>query len=491
MIDKAPGAAPFDQLLENPGEDPFGGSASDTDVTFADSYRPPTDSTDRYGESYLRRLDLELKEGAFGQADIEDFSDFNNVGRAVEDGKYSFTAESKFLKQAASILNEIGGAEAVRVTVFPDRLKLAAANTAAFVETLIPTVVNPAVKLPADETVAFILEKRKLIAMAQSLRRDAMITFEYLAQRRNLIIRGDDGVLNYPTLEVRHPPDYHNNCGIPKLLGELDPAALREAIRFLTMYVIRDDLQQNLSVIDFHPAAPALPRDAHHTETGRGVTGSASAIGVYDCTRLPRVPLRIRYNVVNVAAQLLARFHPERTRLFRAGNFFLLRDQNLYLGFDATDYSFPAVEQILAARADSHILIPREELDRHLLQLSIVNSDASTPVRWLLAGVGNSASLILEVSDIAGRVSHCALTVARRANDEFVARGGRPADLPDLDFTVNLAALKSTIAYSKTAHVLLEFIGNALRIIAATADAQAIAMLTVLNKGAASRQRGS
>jgi hypothetical protein len=430
--------------------------------------------------AYLRKVELAIKESKFGTVDVQDFKDFSTTGAPVQEGEYLFRVESAHLKLATSVLDGIvarSSQAATTVTLFSDRAKFAAFIYPTFAEILLKTTA-PITNVPAGHEVAFALDQQVLGEVAWRFSTDAIIALKYIAERRILEIRGDVN-LNINTWEPAQFPDHHRDLKeVPVSLGKIRPEGVAEAIRFLSSYAHRNDLQPQFALVDIYPTSnPKRPRTDGHA-MGRAVGGDLTAIAAYESPDLAALEFRIIYSAIPVVLNVLSRLHPDHTQLFKVGNYILFRDQNLYFGLTWTDLRFPvSVDAFLAPKSSEYVVVNRHKLLRALSKVAVVNLNPNLPVRLTLSGHGGLATLRLETRNSAGKISYDLLEVSRRSTDPQAPPIG--FEFPELDFSASLTPLRHAVERLKTADVVLEPLTETLRVGDIQDKAQAYCILPI------------
>lgn len=394
-------------------------------------------------DAMQERVAAELRSGAFGMIDVKDFSAFSAHDTIVSEGVYAFQVEQKFLKAATQMTKfttmlSKGGFGAVKVTLFPTRLRLATFNQSAFSEVFIPlhaTVAN----IDKGKEIAFIFDQGVLTKIAQSFV-DAVIQFSYDAAKSLLTITSGKTQLQLSTYAKLEFVDYHNKIGEPRYLCQLTPELLRKAINYTSLFVRKDDLQLNMSLIDIRDASV--------------IGGNYASIGVFQSDKFKGLDLRIKYDIIKAFEAIIPRFNPENTHLFETDLFYIVRDENLYFGFEKTQSKFPPINKFLEMQAPDHVLVPRVMLLNSLYKLSVVSVDRDLLVRTVISGSGTEATLTLMTKDATGKVSSDVLSVVRNSND----LGG--SDFEDIDIFVSINAFIRVVSHFDSANAQLEVLGR-------------------------------
>lgn len=385
----------------------------------------------------------------FGVLNVEDFAAFNASDYTPEAGEYIFSVEQKYLKEATrttgnTVSKTAAQFGAVKVALLKDKegrdfMRLQTFAQSAFSEQLIPLpqAVNPA--LDPNKPVAFVMDHSVLAKIADKFP-DAVITFKFLADKKLLVIEQDKTKLEIGTFERTDFTEYHSKIGEPQMKGKVNPTLLRNGVKFLQNFTRKDDIQANLSLIEF--------RDSEI------VGGTLSALGVFSSELIGDLTMKVKYEAIQTFEKMLSRFNPENTYLFETDSFYILRDETLYFGFEATKHSFPATAQFFKIASEENVLIPRVQLLNSLFKLSVVNVDRDLTVNMALDGIGHDAVLTLTTEDASGKKSRDELKVTRRANE-----GADPSFEP-WDINVNITGLIKVVGHFDTANVELELLAK-------------------------------
>ena len=131
--------------------------------------------------------------------------------------------------------------------------------------------------------------------------------------------------------------------------------------------------------------------------------------------------------------------------MFRAGTFVIFRDQNLYLGFELTEYEFPKqVFGVLDYPTVDKFGVTRQIFLSSLEKLSVVNSSPDICVSLELVGTGTAAQIHVRVVDATGRESMDAIGCTR----DLQYSGTRKIN-------VHLTQMRRIIRHFKTENIIL------------------------------------
>lgn len=388
------------------------------------------------------RVAQELRSGAFGTIDVKDFSAFSVHDAIVTEGVYAFSVEQKFLKEATQVTKfttmlSKGGFGAVKITLFPTKLRLATFNQSAFSEVFVPlhsTIEN----IDEGKEIAFIFDQGVLTKIAQSFV-DAVIQFSYDASKSLLTITSGKTQLQLSTYAKLEFVDYHNKIGSPRYLRQLPPDLLRKAINYTSLFVRKDDLQLNMSLLDIRDSSV--------------IGGNYASIGVFESAQFDGLDLRIKYDIIKAFEAIMPRFNTENTHLFETDLFYIVRDENLYFGFEKTQSKFPPVAKFFEMKAPDHVLVPRVQLLNSLYKLSVVSVDRDLLVRTIISGSGTEATLTLMTKDATGKVSSDIISVLRNSNDA-------PSAFEEIDIFVSINSFIRVVSHFESANAQLEVLGR-------------------------------
>lgn len=415
----------------------------------------------------LSTIEQEIKESGFGDVDVRDFADFNTVGEFLETGSYGFSVEARHLFQSTNIMKLIGqiGAKAdssIKITIFEDRLKLAAFSKVAFAEDLIK-LVAPATNVEKGHEVSFVFDGAVMSNIARNLAAGGIIQFVYNATRRELNIKEGSLDLSLSTKPAVDFAEFHKQIGEPIMVGQFDPLALQQSLLYLELFSQRNDTQRTMGVVNVDGGQPTA-------DFGRVTGGSHEGIAIYDTKGLANIKLRIPNPAMKPIYKIAAKMHPEGSYMFVAGKYILFRDFNLYMGFELTEYEFPKVASALNEPPTDKVSVTREQLVNALIKLSVVNSSLDSTVSLTITGTGQNAGLELRVMDSAGKVSTDRIGALRDINYTG-----------DLSFEVSMKPLGKTLKHFKTENVILTPTARSLMIRDDGENYHAVTILTIMD----------
>lgn len=393
-------------------------------------------------EEVAARIQSEMKQTAFGTVSVTDFSDFNSQDITPDTGEYNFSVEQKYLKEACSTTRLTTSSRAafgaVKVTIFRNKLRLATFNQAAFSEMLIP-LSSPSTSIEDGKEVSFIFDHSVLSKISTTFI-DAIISGTFVAEKNLLVLRSGETRLELSTFPKTEFIEYHTKIGEPVLKSTINPEVLRKGVRYAAPFVKKDDIQLNLSLIDIR--------------NGQVLGGGYASIGVFSTEALKNIDIKVKYENIKTFEAMLSKFNVENTHLFETDSFYIMRDENLYFGFEKTTFSFPPVDSFFKVQPDDFTLIPRAQFLNSLYKLSVVSIDRDLLVRLQLEGSGADAKITLTTKDSSGKQSRDILSVYRNHAE------GQKSTFEAWDVNVNIASLIKIIGHFESANVQLEKLAN-------------------------------
>ena len=190
----------------------------------------------------------ELRNSNFGWPDVRDWTEFK-----VPDylsGDYPFLFETRYLRETIAITKHAVGLSptlsGVKITVTRDKLQFTTANHAAFADLQYP-LLAPAPTIENGRQVSFILD-HAILAKIVATCPDATLNFVLQTDPPKLVIQAGKIRLDLCTLPKTFT-DYRNQLGQPNYVQQINPTILREAVRYNALWVKKNHIQQNLSVM--------------------------------------------------------------------------------------------------------------------------------------------------------------------------------------------------------------------------------------------------
>lgn len=407
----------------------------------------------------------ELKESSFGVVDIQNFEDFNKEDYVPQEGEYKFSVEQKFLKVATSItrLTASGSASsfgACKITLFNNKIKVSSFNQINFSEVFVPLHENlePAQEETEKEK-SFIFDHNILAKISQRFS-DSIITFIFNAEKSLLMIKSGKSELQLSTYPETDFTAYHSKIGETEHKGKIDTNLFRTAIKYISQFVKKNDVQLTLSIAEL--------RDGYLTG------GNNSSIGVFKSPKLEGINVKIKYEVLSILEKILPHFHGVNTHLFETDSFFILRDENLYFGFEKVIHSFPPVDDFFKSKTKGYkAIIPREELLNSLHKLSVVSINKDLLVKGIISGNAAEAELQLITKDTIGRQSTDSISINKQSTSKEVGNS---------EFNLNITNFIKLVTHFNSANIVLEEIKKAIKIKDEGEDFEAFTFLTMLEE---------
>ena len=412
-------------------------SAADGISTLAEE--ATAEGTEIAPERRAESAEMSMKTEIFGDRDVRDFTDFSASDTGEAAGEYLFAVERNQLFPAVSVAKQTSmGSRTittglVKITLFEDRIRLATFNQYSFTEYLIPTL-NKVGGVEDGGEIALVFDIGILEKISRSFPA-GVINFRFKASERIIQVESERTFLEISTYPVTEFTDYHRNLEEPEYVGPLHPILLSEAVEYHQLFIDRRD--------------QSMPRYNVSTFRDSGsVSGHASAVGHYRHEAFEGLDLSVRNDTLKTLSYVLGRLNPSNTHLFRTRHFNLIRDENVYLGLERAAVTFPDTSQLLDTAISDRVSVGREQMQRALTKLSIVNVSSDLLVRLQISGQGLDAKMRLETKDISGKVSHDTLPCLREERE-----GEEPGEI---DVSVKIATLRLILSHFTTANTILE-----------------------------------
>ena len=386
-------------------------------------------------DSSPKEVIRELKEVLYGNKDVSDFTEFLRESSVPGEGEYTFSVDTKYLKYACGILKHVYQGSKVspnliKVIVFENQLKVSGFNTISFAEVFIPlTRISSVGKGPE---IAFVFDYPTLAKITASFEK-TVLDFTYKAEKAVLEVNSGSTHLELSTREEQDFIKFHNKIkDIKPVDCNLDLEILQIALNYLSLFV-RKDSQANLSLFECRDSSI--------------VGGNYSSIGILNSETLNKVPLRLGHDVVPTLSKVLPYFYGPKIRLFETEGYYILRDQNLYLGVEKTETSFPALKSLLSNKVEESYSLPRQSLLSSLHKLSVVTGEKDILIRFQVSGRPPESVLTLSIKDVTGRKSKDVLPILRQNTTGIFA---------DHEFFIYLEVLVKAVSFFKTPEVWIQ-----------------------------------
>lgn len=426
-------------------------SAETLSEKIADIVKPQISSGEvvKDTDSSPKEVVKELKEILYGSKDISNFEEFLREGYFPVEGEHTFSVDSKYLRYACGVLKYINTGSKVaenliKVTVFENQLKLSGFNQTSFGEVFVPlTKISSVGKNPE---ISLVFDYPTLAKIVASFEKE-VLNFTFSPEKALLVMDSGNAHLELSTREGNDFIQFHNKIKeIKPVACTLNHEILQTALEYLSLF-LRKDSQPNLSLLEC--------RDS--TMLG----GNYASIGIFHSSTLSNVPLKLKYEVVQVLNKVLPYFYPSKMKLFETDGFYILRDQNLYLGIEKTDVSFPSLKHLLSIKIEESYTIPRKEFLSSLYKISAVSGNKDVLIQFKLSGSPPTSLLTLSIQDPTGRKSRDVIPIVRQnINGTF----------DEHFFYVPLDALIKTISFFKSPEVFVQEIPGKAILIKDTQD---------------------
>jgi len=358
---------------------------------------------DNFIDDISEELKDALKNKFFKGADINNFSDFNLVDNRPTFGEYSFKIEQKFLKDATKALKVVSGLAhetKVKFTIFKDRLKLSL-----FVRDIFSEVVIP-LSEPSDDQqsfnaggISFVFNLSVLYKIAYEFE-DSILEFNFDAEKLLIKLKSGNTKLELSALDDSIV-NYHSKMTTFKFISRIDIVRFRDALKYISYFTHKNNVQNMLSIASY--------------QRGSLTGGSFTSVGIYTYDVCRGLDLHIRYECLEILYRILPYFNIKNTHLFETDKFYILRDENLYFGFEKAQCKFPSVDKFLNSKLEEdNFHISRRDLLRGLRKLAIVTQDGKGSLKLGVSGLGET-QLELSIKSISGRQSKDILNIFRKS----------------------------------------------------------------------------
>ena len=133
--------------------------------------------------------------------------------------------------------------------------------------------------------------------------------------------------------------------------------------------------------------------------------------------------------------------------MFETENYYIIRDQNVYLGIEKTDVTFPPLKHLLTTKIEESFIVSRSVILSALQKLSVVTEDRDILISFLIKGKNPTATLTLSIKDKTGRKSKDILNISRQDTTEIYG---------EREYLVNLEAIFKTFSFFKTPEISIQ-----------------------------------
>lgn len=383
---------------------------------------------------YTTKVSEELSPNSTVNLNYLDFTDFNAKSERIISGEYIFEVEQKFLKEATKIIgfSSPSSSGLVTITMFKDKIKLASFNTSVFLEEFIP-LVNPNANI---DKISFHFDRELLNKVALKFV-DSKIKFKYMAEKGILVVCSGNTRLELAvSVDLNLIVDYHLKLNNPTYLGKVNTERLKDAVKYLSYFVQKEGAKKNL-----------LQADCMNKVL---YGGSYTSVGIYKSRKFEHMNFKVKHEQLGSLVKILSNFNPKNTHFFETENYYLLRDENMYFGFDKSKYTFPSIEKFLKIKlSEDIIVIDRAKLIESLSKLSIVLSKSGSLVRFKIFKEADGTSLFkLFVRDASGKISTDILKIVREKGEN------------ELEFIIDLDSFMKVISHFTSEKVCLQYVLN-------------------------------
>lgn len=369
--------------------------------------KPKSETQVMETETSPKEVIRELKESYYLNKDITDFFEFKIPGKYPSSGEFQFQVDSKYLKYASGILKHTSGGSKlsgnlIKVTLFKNQLRLSGFNQVSFSEIFIPLSINSPV---GEEPIFFIFDYPTLSRIVSSFEK-VNLTFTYKAGKNLLCMQCDKTTLElatFPEIEFTNYSSKIKSVKSVECLFQTD--LIQNAIEYLSLFVKKDQVQPGFSQIEV--------RDSCF------LGGSGTSLGVYKADNFKDNPLKLKYEDMQICNKVLPYLYSPKVKLFESETYFIIRDQNVYVGFEKITTSFPAITTLLQNKTEDSYTVSRQDILRSFNKLSVVTQDKNAFIMFRVEGNKGLATLTLSLKDVAGRISKDVLTITRNVDCEI------------------------------------------------------------------------
>lgn len=384
-----------------------------------------------------------IKKQEILNSDVFEFNDFRVKEYRPEGGTYFFSIEQKFLKEVVRILKTSSNSlmDNIKITLLENRVKFSLFGQNIFSEIIIPSVSEiedlDDFSVMGYPYIIFNLDCLSKIANEFG----GVIDFEFIVETLLLKISSKRTNLEFST-DNEVFVDYHSKMKEINHLKVLDVDIFRDSIRYVSNFVKRDSPHKSLSVAE--------------NKNGMLCGGCSGSVGIYSSPIFEGFSLKIGYENLNPIYKILPYFNLNNTHIFESETYYIIRDENVYFGFDKRCYSFPSVDKFLKAKkAEEKIILERKELLRGLNRLAIVNSNAKIPLNINISGMGKDTKIEFFIIDKSGKTSKDSFNVFRDGSNS-----------KDLSFLINMDVFLKVVSHFSSNTVCLKYIeGKALLVV--------------------------
>lgn len=395
---------------------------------------------------------VDLSAETFGTIQVEDFSGFDITEQLPEEGEYALSVEQSVFRDAVatvglSISKSSANFSTVRVGLQQNaqgkyNLRLQGFNQSAFTEVFVPLRKPPIPDVPKNTEISFISDYQVLQQIANTVF-DATIEIRFKpGAEKELTFNAAGGWLPRTIYDQTLFTNYHAKIGEHKHLATFSPKTFGDAISYLRKFAKKDDVQQNLGLVEIGP-------------DGFATGGQPAALARFMAPAvLTGFNVRVKFDSLDMLEKALARFASEEVRLYEAEHYYIIRDDVMFFGFEKSTFAFPNVNHIFK-RGNDQLLVPRATLAQIIDGLSYMQTDRELLVNLSLTGAGTDAEFSLSAQETSGKKA-----VQRVPKCTRQARPGVSGDVafPDWQLFVSLQFLKKAISAADSTYVTVEWL---------------------------------
>jgi len=424
--------------------------------------KPSSETTLQDTDASSKDVLRDLKEMFYASKDIADFYDFRNDGDPIEEGEITFTVDCKYLKYACGVLKHVyTGSKLnpglIKIAVFQTQLKFSGFTSSAFGSVFIPLTKQtefPENTLPG---ISFIFDYNTLAKITNSFEKHTL-TFVYTAEKKLLTMDCGNTHLELVTKDNNEFVQFLNKIKeITPVDCTINMEILQESLNYLSLFIKKDNIQENITILECRDSAI--------------VGGNYAGIGMIQSDSLNKVPLKLKHDVVPTVLKILPYFYPTNIKLFETEGYYLLRDQNLYLGIEKTNISFPPLKHLLTSKIEDSYIIPRAVMLSALQKLSVVTEEKDALISFKISGKNPQSFLTLSLKDNNGRKSKDIISISRRDTTEIYDTH---------EYFVNIDSLFKTFSFFKSPEIQIQEIKDkAILVKDATTQYSCITILSI------------
>lgn len=410
---------------------------------------------------YIEDVEDEVKEATFLTIDLLNFEDFNREVEIPYSGNYTFEVEQQFLEEAIKIVGVSSQSNVnsglIEITLFEDKVKLAAFNQISFAEMFIPKVNSSS----EEGCIKFYFEKEFLDKIASRLY-GSNIIFQLEAEKKLLTVISGETKLKFDIPSEPRIVNYHLKLKNIVNIDSFDVNLLKDSIKYISYFVRKNDIRKNLSQADCNSRML--------------YGGSSLSVGIYKSHHFNKLKFDIKYECLNLLFRVLPYFNKHNVGFFESENYYIIRDEKLFFGFEKTRYDFPSITKFLEADiVDDIITLDRKRLIEGINKLSIVLSGKDSLIKFKLTEDNTFHMFVLDKKH---KVSTDSFQVERKSvkNSEVKLNTG-------LEFIIDLDSFMKTVSHFNTKEITLQYVLNKALVVRDTSsDYEVISNFSLFSK---------